>query len=223
MLDVKQLFRCMCLMTGMFPRLLLKKNIDAIFVWGRAADEWKVTRFDDGVLKLAADLNRSTGASVVIPGYTGAALGQSLQGYPGPSVWRITLRKLGVASEDIVSVSGKGHNTKTEMEDLLTLATTAKWTTIVGVTLAHYALRAMLGTVKSLQTYALSEQLTIVPVWSHTLDWNRECHGSQGTGPYPRLQWIDEEFDRISRYQAQGDLASLEELYHYLRWIYQQQ
>lgn len=221
MLDSQLLYRCMCAMTGMFPRLLLTKKVDAIFVWGRAADEWRATRYDDSVLKAASDLYRLTGAVVTIPGYCGSDKGQGETGYPGPRVWRGALMAFGVPDDHVTDTVGNGYHTKSEMDDFLELALAKKWSTIVAVTQQPYALRAMLGTVKSLADHSL-KHLIIVPAWAHWLDWSRECHGSQGEGPYQRVRWIDEEYERIPRYQEKGDLASLDDLYQYLVQIHQQ-
>lgn len=221
MFDAQMLYRCMCLMSGMFPRLLYTEKIDAIFVWGRAVDEWQSTRFDDGILQVAADLHRLTGAFVSIPGYIGAHWDQGGTGYPGPTVWSCALETLGVPTAYIFPLDGRGHNTKSEMDDFLDLACECHWPMVMAVTQQPHALRAMLGTVKSLTDRGLLNKITVVPVWPALFDWNRKCYGSQGVGPYPRSCWIDEEFERIPRYQAKGDLATLDELHKYLMRIQQ--
>lgn len=221
MLDSRLLYQCMCLMAGMFPHLLLTKKVDAIFVWGRATDEWQATRYDDGVLKLAAGLHLLTGAPVAIPGYCGSDKGQGTTGYPGPQIWRDALTSFGVSGDQVVDTAGQGHNTKSEMDDFLELAVVRGWTTTVAITQQPYALRAMLGTVKTLIDLNLTD-LVVVPAWAHWFDWNRECYGSQGDGPYPRVRWIDEEYERIPRYREKGDLASLEDLAQYLIRVHQQ-
>lgn len=219
MLDAKQLYGCMCAMSGMFPRLVCANKVDAIFVWGRASDEWQRTEFDDGVLQLAADLHRQTSAPVVIPGYTGSATGQGQTGYPGPQVWRIALAAFGVSEDQIVDTVGHGHNTKSEMEDFLKLAVARQWSVVLAMTQQPHALRAMLGTVKSLADRNLLH-IMVAPVWPNRFDWSRKSYGSQGVGPYPRMHWIDEEFGSILRYQAKGDLATLDELLAYLTLIH---
>lgn len=220
MLNAKQLFRCMCAMAGMFPRLILSKKVDIIFIWGRAIDEWQATRFDDSVLKQAADFHRLTGACVAIPGYFGTEKGQGLTGYPGPKVWRSALTALGVSNDQIMETIGHGFNTKSEMDDFLELAVVKQWSIALAVTQQSHALRAMLGTVKSLADRNL-QHLIVAPVWPPLFDWTRKCYGSQGDGPYARMHWIDEEFDRIPRYQKKGDLATLDELFEYIAQIHQ--
>jgi hypothetical protein len=126
---------------------------------------------------------------------------------------------LGVPEKKIMPVPGDGHNTKTEMDDFLNWAVSQKWRTVIAITQPAHALRAMLGTVRSLQ--ALGSQIRVYPWWSNRYDFTASSYGSQGEGPLPRSQWIDQEYDRIVRYQAKGDLASLEELHAYLRFLYQ--
>jgi hypothetical protein len=209
-------------MSGMSPRLIFSGHkIDAIFVWGRAEDEWQSTPFDDGVLSLAAQLHRLSGAPVVIPGYCGVDHGQGLTGYPGPRVWRDALALLGVPDHKVKVLTGSGCNTRTEMDDFLNWFVENGGETAMAVTQQPHALRAMLGTVKSLSERNLSH-CVIVPMWPYLFDWNRACYGSQGEGRYPRIQWIDEEFDRIPRYQKTGDLATLEQLFEYLSRLYRQ-
>jgi hypothetical protein len=220
MLDAKQLFRCMCAMSGMFPRLPSAKLIDAIFIWGRAADEWQHTRFDNGLLALVARLYTYLGAHIVLPGYVGSECGQGENGYPGPMVWCKELCRLHVDGPAIVILKGQGCNTKTEMDDFLDEAKRRGWKTVIAVTTQFHALRAMLGTVKSLMTRGM-EDVIVVPVWSSRYDWTRPCYGSQGAGPHFRLDWIDQELERIPRYHAQGDLATLEELFLYLSGVYE--
>jgi hypothetical protein len=185
-------------------------------------DEYQPTRFDDGVLTLAADFYRHSGVPIVIPGYVGSERGQGETGYPGPIMWRDELEILGVPEIHVFPTEGKGINTRTETDDFLDLAVDSGWARVVAVTQQSHALRAMLGTVKALQERGLLQTMQVVPAWPLPIDWTRPCYGSQGTGPYPRLKWIDEEFERIPRYQQKGDLATLAELSQYLERIHGQ-
>lgn len=47
-------------------------------------------------------------------------------------------------------------------------------------------------------------------------DWNRKVMGSQGMELKPRRDHVPDEIDRIFKYQADGDLASFDELFAYL-------
>jgi hypothetical protein len=74
--------------------------------------------------------------------------------------------------------------------------------------------------VHSLRKRGLQSKLRVYPFWSIRFDFTALAYGSQGQGPHPRLGWIDEEYNRIPRYQAQGDLASLPELWSYIEFLY---
>lgn len=222
-LDSRLLYKCMCAMMGNWPRLINnpERKISAVFIWGRATGEFEITNYDDGVLSCARDLHRSKFCSICIPSYSGQVHDQGDTGYPGPERWRELLMTLGVPSHHIVRVPGTGHNTKTEMHDFLQFVASVGLETVIAVTQPAHALRAMLGTVQSLKVLGLESRLRVYPFWATRYDFEVECFGSQGRGPLPRLNWISEEYDRIPKYQAQGDLASLEELWKYLLFLYQ--
>lgn len=204
---------CQSLLQGGFSRLVTL--VDGIFVWGRAADDWQGSKFEQGVLEVAADLNRQYSEPIIIPGYCGAQVDQGPNGYPGPLVWQPALMDLGVQSEDVVLTAGGGTNTKTEFEDCLAVAQERQWHVVAAVVDPLHVLRAMLGVVRSL-AHAKAEQIQIFPIMPHTFDWNRMCFGSQGEGPYSRITWLRHEFNRIPKYMAKGDLATPEELVRYL-------
>lgn len=217
--EVKSLFRCMVLMSGMHQRLVSQGKIDGIFVWGRADDEYQPSQFDEGVLNHAAELFRLTKATVYIPGYIGSECGQGENGHPGPVVWTKALRDLSVPSNRITPVSGGGHNAKTEFNDLLTLASQNGLKIVIGVSQVTHILRAMLGAVKSMNDTGI--QIVVIPAYPTMFDFGRSCHGSQGEGPFPRTEWVDKEYDRIPEYLAQGDMATLSELDEYLTMIHE--
>lgn len=220
-LDPKLLYQCMCRMAGKYPvEVARKSDIDAIFIWGCADKEWQGSSTNESVLRLAASLHKKQEyrPHIVFPGYIGSQRGQGDTGYPGPYTWSDALKKLGVLGKKLVQTSGKGINTKTEMDDFLELATNIGWKKVVGITLHAHALRAMLGTVKSLKSQKM--HLKVFPDWPVMFDQRQPVYGSQGMGPFPRCNWDVEEFDRIGRYMAKGDLSTLEELLQYLDSLY---
>lgn len=209
-------------MAGNYPHLTLSRPhpLNAIFIWGRAADEWQSAGRSQGVIEVAANVYHCTSRPpVVIPGYVGTERGQGTFGYPGPAIWTRELNLYNVARKNIWTTRGQGINTKTEMDDLLDLATREQWQSIVGVTLQAHALRAMLGTVQSLKQRGCARQIKVFPIWPTTVNLSQAVYGSQGSGPRRRIDWIDQEFERIPPYQAQGDLCTLAELRDYLHWL----
>jgi len=214
-------------MSGSCPALQSLNGVAGIFVWGRAKDDFQPTSNEDGVLQVAAQLHHTTRAPVYIPGYNGEQCGQGPNGYPGPGIWQRELQVFGVASEAIVplltplgNVPSGIQTTKTEFEDFLLTETAHadKWYFVV--TAQWHALRAMLGAVHSMETHG--KTLFIAPVWPTRIDWNRMVYGSQGRGPKPRAEWLQEEYAKIPRYQKKGDLATTEELLAYLQLLYSQ-
>ena len=216
MMDGRLVYQCLCLMAGMHPALL--STADVLFVWGRAKGNWEENSFNEGTLQLSARLYHHCrhAHAIVIPGYIGQEKGQGLYGYPGPEVWKQELvRRYHIPPLHVKTTKGEGFNTKTEMDDMLDLAQANNWQTIIGVTHFTHALRAMLGTVKSLQNRGLMHY-KVLPCWPTKFDLSQQSYGSQGQGPFSRAEWIDQEFERIPRYQEEGDLATLEELRDYL-------
>jgi len=207
-------------MAGNYPvEIDMRGEIDAIFVWGRAVNEWQSYAGNGGVIDLAAWLHRNhrDHPPIIIPGYVGSEKGQGETGYPGHKIWSSALQRLGVPADKIMPTVGHGYNTKTEMDDCLDIAKKFHWKKIIGITLQTHALRAMLGTVKSLESRKV--QLKVFPYWPTTFDHTQQVFGSQGKGPLPRSSWIEEEYNRIPRYMAQGDLCTLEELLTYLKYL----
>lgn len=200
----------------------LRKRTSIIFIWGRANDEWQPTEHGDGVLETAVRVQDVTASPyVVFPGYIGSNKGQGSTGYPGPKVWQDSLMDMGIVNCVPLYVY-HGTNTRTEMIDCINWATASgtDFSVIVGITQQTHALRAMLGTVRSLMQLGLERRLSVIPIWPMRIDMAQEVHGSQGAGPYTRAAWIDQEWDRIEKYYEKGDLCSLSELQSYLEWIH---
>lgn len=208
---------CLNTMAGGYPQV---EHIDAIFVWGRAKGEWERSDRHTTVLQAAANCWGRLQAPIVIPSYYGRDHGQGETGYIGPDAWHAELEELGVPHEWVISCPGTGHNTKTEMEDFLELMIERTWQSAVAVTMQSHAMRAMLGTVRSLQKISRLD-IKIYPVWPARFDLTQPIYGSQGIGPFSRKEWFDQEFDRIPLYTNQGDTASLQELKDYLSYLLQ--
>ena len=219
----RQVFEAMNLMAGQPNLEKWAQSINAIFVWGRAQDCREGQK--GTVLKEAASIRkqiffeRKRTVPIYIPGYDGKNVGQGEDGYPGPEKWGGILKSLNVNSL-IYKVQGGGFNTKTEFDDFLKLAISKGSHVVIAVTQQEHALRAMLGAVQSLMDVGKSREIMVIPAWPANVDWARPCYGSQGEGPYSRMDWIKQEWDRIPRYQAQGDLCTFEELIEYLKLVH---
>lgn len=209
------LYHVMVLMSGRFPT----NPVDATFVFGRASGDWEEDLCNNGVLHIAVALYRAGLAEyVVIPGYDCTQTAEGLPvptGYPGRERWKGFLQeRLEVPHHCIWSTRGHGTNTKTEGDDFILLARKRGWKSAAVIMQPHQALRAMLGLVRSLEQ--LQYPMRIVPVIPQRVQWKKHVFGSQGQGGFERYKHIAWEWERIPKYQANGDLASLQELYSYL-------
>ena len=221
MLDGKLVNFCHHAMSGSWL-LTLKAAVSAIFIWGRAAGEWESfgnSVLDEGVINRAYSHAKNDNLPIAIPGYEGRDKGQGDYGYSANRWIQALTVNFGFPRSRILPTAGDGFNTKTEFDDYLDLATKNGYPITIAITQQTHALRAMLGVVKSLQDINLERKFIVIPSWPDIFDLMTEVYGSQGQGPFPRIDWIDQEYDRIERYQAKGDLASLEDLASYLRWM----
>lgn len=212
--------KLMCLMSGHRPWQEADTAVDAIFVFGRADREWEMTPGNEGILQTAADLfQKKVAPRIVIPGYLGNPDGRGgviLTAYPGWKIWVRALMGHQVPRKNIFTTEGQeGTNTKTEGNDFVLAALHHKWTSAVVVTHPHQMLRAMLGLVRTMEQ--MDYWLNILPICPSQINWADPVFGSQGEKCLLRHQHIDEEWERIPRYQEQGDLVTFEELEVYLR------
>lgn len=210
--------KLMCLMSGHRPQGHSDIKYNAIFVFGRAHMEWETGPGNEGILRTAADLfQKKVAPRIVIPGYVGNPDGEGgviSTAYPGWKRWEEKLASLDVPTTCIARTQGLGTNTKTEGDDFIFMSQPFWWRKAVVVTHPHQMLRAMLGLVKSMQT--IDYWMNLLPVCPSQIDWTADTYGSQGAKRMPRHEHISEEWERIPRYQAQGDLATFMELSVYL-------
>ncbi len=186
----------------------LPQQTDALFLHGRSYGD------DEGLFELVSQLYKDGRIkSVIIPGTDGRRHGASIPGeaWPGQKAWMKKLKELGV---DKVHLSDPGYNTRTETDSFLKASSEKGWKSVAVLTQPHQILRAMLGTVKSME-----ERNTWIRVYAlipPNTSWGSEVFGSQGEKSLPRIDHIKEELVRIHRYQEKGDLASFEQLFMYI-------
>lgn len=190
--------------------------VDAIFFFGRSY-------FDAGkndLYRIAVDLIKDKKAQyILLPGDEGFRMGGSVprESRPGISLETDRLTKMGVDRDKIFycphSVAGTvGFNTKTEGNAFLKIAREKGFKKVVILTQPHQIVRAMLGVVETIDNQDI-DAWCLVP---QSTDWQVRVKGSQGKERKPRAEHIQDEIDRILKYQDQGDLASFKELFAYL-------
>lgn len=220
MSDAELVHACITLMSGHRPIISPTMLMDALFVFGRAQEDWEGDADEEGILGLASWLWKCDAAHyIVLPGYDSTRNGAGelvSTGYPGWKRWRGELIRFDIPSTVIVSTRGEGTNTKTEGHDFVLLSRDKGWSSAVVVMHQHQVLRAMLGLVKSMKQ--LEHTMRVVPICPVQTNWTRPVYGSQGQKKLPRHEHIREEWVRILRYQEKGDLASFKELHAYLTY-----
>lgn len=194
------------------------KPVDAIFFFGRSFFDAEKR----GIFTDAADSVKSGQAKYIfLADSEGERVGETIPrtAYPGKSLWTDRLVKLGVKEGQIIYCPNpmpgeRGFNTKTEAEAFLKKMNEMGLHTAAALTHPHQIVRAMLGIVKS-----INDTGSETDVWCmspQSTDWNKKVRGSQGLELKPRIDHVQDEIDRIIKYQNKGDIASFEELNMYL-------
>ena len=140
-----------------------------------------------------------------------------VSGYPGFSVWRSELSKIGIQSNKIVGVELmkiNSLNTLIESEAIINYAVQKGYHSLYVVSSPFHQLRAFMTLVTVTLRYF--HDLLIFSYTGITLPWLDKVVHSQGTLSGTRKDLIKAEFDRIDKYQRKGDLASEREIIEYL-------
>lgn len=182
--------------------------VDLLYLFGETPDN------QNSVLRPAAEIYRRVGTvKVGITGLRGAQFG-----YPGVATWQMALETQGVRPRDILLVPAdeKNANTYTEAVELVRLASEHKLGSIGVMAPAFHLPRCFLSTVSAAKTMGASH-LRIYAMVGDPQPWNEKVIHSQGVVTGTRTEIFRGELERISRYQAKGDLISLEEALEYMR------
>ena len=138
-------------------------------------------------------------------------------GFPGYAEWKNRLQQLGLSVEQIEGVDNKETtmlNTLIESESLIRFAKQHNYRSLFVVAPPFHQLRAFMTAV----TVALREypELLIYSYPGATMPWLEEVIHSQGTLKAKRRDLIQDELERIEKYQNKGDLAVFEAVLSYL-------
>ena len=141
---------------------------------------------------------------------------ESGNGYPGFQKWQSELVFLGAKKEDVVGLKmADGNlNTLSEAESSIGLAKKKRWKRVYAISTPFHQIRAFVTLVSILKKSHLA--LEVFNKSSAALPWNESALHSQGSLRDFRSELIHHEFDRIKRYNEQGDLVSCEEVFDYL-------
>jgi hypothetical protein len=138
-------------------------------------------------------------------------------GYPGFTEWKQQLQQLGLYEEQIEGVINKETsmlNTLIESEAIIRFAKQHSYRSLFVVAPPFQQLRAFMTAV----TVALREypELLIYSYPGVAMSWQEEVIHSQGTLKAKRRDLIQEELERIEKYQGKGDLALFAQVLTYL-------
>jgi len=138
-------------------------------------------------------------------------------GFPGFAEWRQQLQQLGLSEEQIEGVRDKETsmlNTLIESEAIVRFAKQHSYRSLFVVAPPFQQLRAFMTAV----TVALREypELLLYSYPGVAMFWQEEVIHSQGTLRAKRRDLIQEELERIEKYQSKGDLATPEQVLSYL-------
>lgn len=181
---------------------------DAVFFHARAEAD------DDGLFELVANLHHGGWAkTVVVNGSKSGTLepGGTVHSYPGVEYYEKRLRLLGISS---IYETDPAFNTLEENQVFLKLAREKRWKRAILVSQPHQILRIFLGAVQTMKIQGY--WMTLYASVPSVTDWLKPVYGSQGQKLLPRHQHISEEEEKVIQYQGRGDIATLDDLLHYL-------
>jgi len=182
--------------------------VDTIFFHARAEGD------DVGLFELVSRLYHDgfVRHSVLINGSKSGTLepGGTVHSYPGVIAYRRRLEELNVHTV----VASPAFNTLEENFSFLKAAKTRGWRSAIIIAQPHQLLRIFLGALKIMEKE--NYLMVLYAVCPSQVDWLKEVYGSQGQKFIPRYGHVTEEYKRIEKYQAKGDLATTDELLQYL-------
>jgi hypothetical protein len=141
-----------------------------------------------------------------------------MSGFPGFRAWQTALNGLGIGNlqiEGITGVESEILHTLIEAEAMVKFARDRNYRSLYVVAPPFHQPRAFMTAVTAALRYYPALKLYSQP--GAPQPWEESVVHSQGQTRGFRLALIDGELDRIRKYNAKGDLASVEEVLAYLQ------
>jgi hypothetical protein len=182
--------------------------VDGLFLFGQTADN------QTSAFAAVQQLLQDKRTNKVL--FLGAA---PMSGYPGYDNWKRELSKLGVEENMLeavppVPVDTDMLHTRIEAESMVLHARKKGYKKLIVTAAPFQQPRAYMAAVTAvLQHYP---QLYIYSQAGKAMPWQEEVVHSQGEVQDERAGLIQGEMERIRKYNAKGDLASVEEVIDYL-------
>lgn len=182
--------------------------VDAIFLFGQTADN------QEAVFLTSSQLIQNKCADKIL------FLGTSpMSGYPGFESWQQELKKNGVPEDKLEPVPPYPEDTDIlhtfiEAGSLARHAREKSYKTIILIASPFQQTRAFMAAVTAAMREYPKLQLYSNP--AKAMPWQEEVVHSQGEVQDTRAGLIKGEMERIQKYRAKGDLASVAEVLDYL-------
>jgi hypothetical protein len=144
---------------------------------------------------------------------------EPMSGYPGYENWKLAFNKFGVAEDMIEPVPPVPEDTamlhtRIEAESLINHAKKQNYKTLIVTAAPFQQPRAFMAAVTAaMRAYP---ELYLYSCPGKALPWREEVTHSQGEVQDTRAGLVEGEMERIQKYHAKGDLASVEEVLDYL-------
>ena len=198
----------------LFPQLLIRvlcdtrppAVTDGAYLFGQTPDN------QESVFAAAGQLLTAMLTRRVLLAHTGP-----VSGYPGFRAWQQALHGQGIGNLQIDGVTGIDSpllHTLIEAEALVRFAKSRGYGSLYVVAPPFHQPRAFMTAVTAARRAYPELQLYSHP--GAALPWGDEVVHSQGQARGARSELIGGELERIRKYHAQGDLASVEEVLEYL-------
>lgn len=203
-----QLYQATVMLLSGEPR----QPVDVLFFHNRSFGDYT------GLFEIAEEMfRRERVRFIAVTNNEGERVGSTVpfEANPGKTWCINNLLTQGIPIENISYPHAMAFHTRQENAAFLELSIQRSWTKGVILTQPHQLLRAMLGMVQAMEkTGYVMEIFTATPP---STPWQEEeVSGNQGLESKPRIDHIPDEWERVRKYQASGDLATFEQLFDYL-------
>lgn len=188
-----------------------QKPVDVLFFHNRSFGDYT------DLFEIAGEMfQRGRVRFIAVTNNEGERVGSTvpLEANPGKTWCINNLLAQGIPIESIIYPDTMAFHARQENDTFLKLSRQMRWRTGVILTQPHQLLRAMLGMVQTMNNddYQM-EVYTSAPI---STPWQRVVSGNQGLESKPRIDHIQDEWERVRKYQAAGYLATFEQLFDYL-------
>ncbi|MCC9165732.1 YdcF family protein [Pontibacter harenae] len=186
----------------------LPSSADGVFLFGQTADN------QEAVFEMAKELVEQKLTDKVM--FLGT---KPMSGYPGFENWKRALKGAGLKETAITAIPPVPSDTdllhtRIEAESVVSFAKAEGYRKLIVVASPFQQTRAFMAAVTA--TQKLYPQLQLYSLAGKAMSWSEEVKHSQGKVQGTRAGLIAGEMERIKKYHAKGDLASVAEVLEYL-------